>query len=283
MKTGLVLEGGGCRGVFTTGVLDLFQERGLRFDYCIGVSAGAGNAMNYKSRQPGRALELTAGENAPAYYGFSQAKKSGHLLDLDLIYNKLSFEGPIPFDFAAYYADPMVCEYTVTSCRTGQAAYLREEVYRKRLCRIVQASCSLPGICPPVEIDGESWLDGGVADPMPVFRALSMGCDRVVLVTTKPGDDLHPTDYTRMRPVLSKMYRRRYPALYEALMTRVPRYFAQLNEILALEREGAVYLLRPETCHIRSLEKDREKMRDYYVHGRQVAAARWDGLMEYLQ
>ena len=168
MKTGLVLEGGGCRGVFTSGVLDLFQERGLWFDYCVGVSAGAGNAMNYKSCQPGRALALSAGEDSPVYYGFSQARKSGKLLDLDLVYNRLSFEPPYPFDFARYYENPMACEYVVTCCETGQAVYLEETVYRKRLVDIVKASCSMPGLCAPVEIDGAHYLDGGIADPMPV-------------------------------------------------------------------------------------------------------------------
>ena len=283
MKTGLVLEGGGCRGVFTSGVLDLFQERGLWFDYCVGVSAGAGTAMNYKSHQPGRALALSAGEDSPVYYGFSQARKSGKLLDLDLVYNRLSFEPPYPFDFARYYENPMACEYVVTCCETGQAVYLEETVYRKRLVDIVKASCSMPGLCAPVEIDGAHYLDGGIADPMPVFRALARGCDRVVLVTTKPADNLHPTDYTRLRPLMSRLYRRRYPAFYAALMTRIPRYFAQLEEILALEREGQVLLLRPETCDIRSLEKDKERMRRYYDHGRDVAEKRWEALTRFLK
>lgn len=283
MKTGLVLEGGGCRGVFTSGVLDLFQERGLTFDYCVGVSAGAGNAMNFKSCQPGRALALTTGEDIPAYYGLSQARRSGKLLDLDLMYGRLSMEGPSPFDFGRYYENPMECEYTLTNCETGHPAYLGETVYRRRLIDIVKASCSMPGLCAPVEIDGAHYLDGGVADPMPVFRALAKGCDRVVLVTTKPASNLHPTDYTRLRPLMARLYKRRYPAFYAALMTRIPRYFAQLEEILELEREGQVFLIRPESCEIRSLEKDREKMRAYYRHGRETAEARWEALEGFLK
>lgn len=283
MKTGLVLEGGACRGVFTSGVLDVFQERGLTFDYCVGVSAGAGNAMNYKSRQPGRALTLTAGEGEPVAYGLAQARKSGKLLDLDLLYDQMSYDPDHPFDFAGYYQNPMECEYTLSCCETGQASYLGETVYRKRLISIVKASCSMPGLCAPVEIDGLHYLDGGVADPMPVFRALQKGCKRVVLVTTKPKDNLHPTDYTRLRPLMSRLYKRRYPAFYGALMTRIPRYFAQMEEILRLEREGQVFLIRPERCEIRSLEKDREKMREYYRHGRKQAEGSWESLMEFLE
>lgn len=281
MKTGLVLEGGACRGVFTAGVLDVMMERGLTFDYCVGVSAGAGNAMCYKSGQAGRSVKLTTGETA--YYGFSQARKSGKLLDLDLIYNTMSYKGEWPFDFAAYYHNPMACEYTLTCCETGQAEYLSERAYQKRLIEIVKASCSMPGLCSPVEIDGKHYLDGGIVDPMPVFRALSQGCDRVVLVTTKPAANLHPTDYTRMRPLLSKLYKRRYPVFYSNLMTRKQHYFAQLGEILQLEREGQVLIIRPETCEIQALEKDRDKMRQYYRHGRTVTENSWEQITEYLK
>ena len=282
MKTGLVLEGGACRGVFTAGVLDTFQRNNLTFDYCVGVSAGAGNAMNYKSRQPGRAYVITSGEDLPEYYGLSKISETGNFVDLDLLYETLSFEGEHPFDFAAYYDNPMVCEYAVTSCETGQAEYLSENVYQKRLLEIVKASSAMPGICHPREIDGQYYLDGGIADPMPVFHALNKGCDKVVLVTTKPAADLHPTDYTKLRPVLSKLYKKRYPAFYVSLMTRVQRYFAQLDEILELEKEGQIFMIRPEHCEIRSLEKDRAKMRQYYHHGEQVAESCWDDLMKYL-
>lgn len=283
MKTGLVLEGGACRGVFTAGVVDTFQTKNLTFDYCVGVSAGAGNAMNYKSRQPGRAYALTSGEDLPDYYGVSQIRRTGSFIDLDFLYETLSFEGEIPFDFTAYYNNPMVCEYVLSSCETGQAAYFSENVYQKRLVEIVKASSSMPGICPPRQIDGHMYLDGGIADPMPVFRALSQGCKKVVLVTTKPADNLHPTDYTRMRPILAKLYKKKYPAFYGALMTRVKRYMAQMDEILELEKDGVIYVIRPKVCNIKALEKDRSKMREYYRHGQEVAEKQWDGLMEYLE
>ena len=283
MKTGVVLEGGACRGVFTAGVLDTFQKKDLMFDYCIGVSAGAGNAMNYKSRQPGRAYELTTGENLPSYIGLSQLPKTGNLVDLDFLYETLSFEGDMPFDFSSYYHNPMECEYVVTRCETGQAEYLSEDVYQKRLVEICKASSAMPGICHPREIDGGHYLDGGVGDPMPVFRALSQGCDRVVLINTKPADHLHPTDYTKLRHLLYKLYGKKYPAFYGALMTRVKRYFAQMDEILELEKAGKVFMIRPEECHIKALEKDHEKMKEYYHHGETVAENCWDALMEYLQ
>ena len=102
MKKGLVLEGGGSRGVFTSGVLDYLQEQGVTFDYCVGVSAGAGNAMNFKSGQTGRAHRIVGKTDAHLYYGVSQARHSGKLLDLDYLYRTMTYEGAAPFDFAAY-------------------------------------------------------------------------------------------------------------------------------------------------------------------------------------
>lgn len=283
MKTGLVLEGGGSRGVFTSGVLDVFMERGLAFDYCAGVSAGAGNAMNFKSRQAGRAWAILGGTDPHVYYGMSQARKSGRMLNLDFLYNTMSFQGPLPFDFHAYYENPMVCEYVLTCCETGQAAYFQEAVYQKRLVEIVKASCSLPGLCAPVKIGDAHYLDGGIADAMPVFRALNQGCEKVVLVTTKPAENLQPTDYTRQRTLLRRLYKGKYPAFYAALMTRVKRYFAQLDEILELEKEGQILVIRPRICNVRTLEKDAEQLGVYYRHGRQTAEEQWQALQAYLE
>lgn len=284
MKTGLVLEGGACRGVFTTGVLDVMLERELAFDYCIGVSAGAGNAMNFKSRQKGRAYELVACSGGASYYGLDAARRSGRLVDLDLVYNEMSYEGDNPFDFAAYYRNPMEVEYTVTCCEDGRAEYLSENVYQKRLIEIVKASCSMPGFCGMVKLDGKHYLDGGIADPMPVRRAMEeKQCDRVVLVTTKPADDLHPTDYSKVRHILHRLYGRKYPDLYDALMTRIPRYFAEMAWIEEQQKQGKVFLIRPRVCHIKGLERDREKMQQYYLHGRNICTDLWEDLTAYLQ
>ena len=126
-------------------------------------------------------------------------------------------------------------------------------------------------------------LDGGVADALPVHRALEQGCDRVVLVMTKPAENLHPMDYRKMRLLLYRLYGRRYPALYEALMTRANRYFTQLEEILALEKRGEIFVIRPTAPRIRSLEKDRQKMRAYYAHGAETARKKLPAMREYLQ
>lgn len=282
-KTGLVLEGGACRGVFTSGVLDVMLERGLSFDYCIGVSAGAGNAMNFKSRQSGRAYTLTAGDSQRKYFGLKQASYSRNLIDLDYLYETLSYQGAFPFDFNAYYKNPMVCEYVLSCCETGKAAYFREDVHQKRLLEIVKASSAMPGLCQSRTIDGLHYLDGGVTDALPVYRAFSQGCDKVVLVTTKPAENLHPTNYARLRPIFQKLYKKKYPAFFDTLMDRIPHYFSQLEEILNWEQAGKIFVIRPEHCTIKTLEKDREEMRRYYQQGKNVVKKQWGRLTNYLE
>ena len=283
MKIGLVLEGGGSRGVFTSGVLDLLLEENIPFDFCIGVSAGAGNAMCFKARQKGRAFSLLGSIEGSRYYGLAQARKSKSFVNLHLLYHTLSETGPFPFNFRAYQENPMECEYVLTCCETGLPEYLQEEHNQTRLQNIVMASCSLPGFCPPVALDGKHYLDGGVADAMPVFRAISKGCDKILLITTKPPTSLRPMDYRKMRLLMEKLYRKKYPALFHQLMTRADRYFSQLQEILELEKEGLVYILRPRSCPLKMLDTDPNKLREYYNHGRAVGKEHLAAIREFLK
>lgn len=282
MKTGLVLEGGACRGVFTTGVLQVLSARELRFDCCVGVSAGAGNAMNFKSGQMERVIALTAGDDCEPYYGAATLRRSGKILDLDYLYRTRSYDEQMPFDFDAYYQNPMDCEFVLTCCESGKSAYFSGAAEPERLIEAVKASCSLPGICAPVALDGAHYLDGGISDPLPVQRAFSLGCDKVVLVMTKPAQSLHPTDYSRMRVLMGRLYRARYPALFNALMHRAELYSEQNERILALEKEGKLFVIRPRECEIKGLERDRAKMRAYYRHGQAVARDSWEALTRYL-
>ena len=171
---------------------------------------------------------------------------------------------------------------SVTCCETGQAEYLSESVYQNRLLDIVKASCSLPGICAPVALDGKHYLDGGIGDSLPVFRAMSKGCEKVILVTTKVASDVHPTDYSRVRPLMSRLYKRRYPAFFAALMTRCKRYFAELDEILELEKEGQILVIRPEVCNVKTLERDAEAMQAFYEHGYAIGEAWLPKIRAYL-
>ncbi|HCF82729.1 MAG TPA: hypothetical protein DER68_01810, partial [Ruminococcaceae bacterium] len=222
MKTGLILEGGALRGIFTAGVLDRLMEEGINFPYVIGVSAGGGNAMSYVSCQVGRTCRMINVPKNDSYFGLRQFLGSRKLINLD----KMAYEYPykqFPFDFDTYYNSGIETEYVCTCLETGKAEYFSEYEDNERLLTIAKATCSLPMLCAPVEMDGKHCLDGSIADSIPIERALDMGCDKLVIILTKPGLNTPPTDYSKFKTVLNSMYKK-YPNFIEACMTRVERY-----------------------------------------------------------
>lgn len=269
-KTGLVLEGGGMRGVFTAGVLDAFMARDITFDYCVGVSAGACTALSYQSRQPERARKSNIDllDRHP-FFSLRNLWKQHSLYDLDLMYRRLPNE-LLPFDYDTCFASPMRLEMVTTNCLTGEAHYLSEGASPERLLDICKASSSLPYICPMVPIDGVPMLDGGIVDSIPVARALEQRCGRVVVVLTRPkGYRKAPSKIP-----LSRLFYRHHPALHAALQRRVEAYNAQLDLVERLEAEERITVLRPsDRIHIRRLEKDTAKLRTFYDEGYAVGAA----------
>ena len=170
-QAGMILEGGGTRGVFTAGVLDYFMEQELYLPYVIGVSAGACNAVNYVSHQLGRMKTCTIDFlEAGSYVGIKYLLKNHSLFNMDLIFdvfpNKI-----IPFDYDTFFSSKQTCILTATNCFTGRPAYLTENCgNRIRLMNACRASSSLPIVSPMVEVDGIPMLDGGVADSVPFGR-----------------------------------------------------------------------------------------------------------------
>ena len=173
--TGLILEGGGTRGVFTAGVLDYFMEQNLYLPYVIGVSAGACNAVNYVSRQPGRTKKCTIDYLAAgSYVGLRHLIRNHSLFNMELIFD--IFPNSIfPFDYEQFFHSEQTCILTATNCLTGEAAYLQERESRERLMQICRASSSLPVVSPMVYVDGIPLLDGGLADSVPLRKALRDG------------------------------------------------------------------------------------------------------------
>ena len=182
---GLVLEGGGMRGVFTSGVLDFMLDHDINFSYCVGVSAGACNGLSYLSRQRGRAKQTNIDLlDKYQYIGLKHLWTQHSILDQDIIYNKIPNEY-LPFDYATCFANPTEFEMVTTSCRTGMPCYLSEHSDKDRLTLIAKASSSLPFVCPIVDVDGEPMLDGGIVDSIPVERAMETGHTFNVVVLTR--------------------------------------------------------------------------------------------------
>ena len=268
-RSGLVLEGGGMRGVFTCGVLDNFMDRGIRFPYSIGVSAGACNGLSYMSGQRGRAkysnIDLL---DKYRYIGLKKLLLTGNIMDFELLFDKFPNE-IIPYDYEAYAQCKERYEMVTTSCVTGEACYYDEKLSPERIIDIVRASSSLPFVCPIAYVDGEPMLDGGIADSIPIERARALGYDRNVVVLTRNRGYRKPDKKGVVPPL---MYRK-YPALREAIANRNKLYNTQLELIERLEDEGEIVVIRPEKpIVVDRMERDVTKLLDLYNEGYDCAS-----------
>ena len=267
-KMGLVLEGGGMRGVFTSGVLDAFMKYDLYFNYVVAVSAGACNGLSYISRQPRRArlsnIDMLVKYN---YIGLRHLVTQGCIFDPELLYDRFPNE-LIPYDYDTYFASPSTFEMVVTNCNTGRAEYLTEkDGDRQRLLDICRASSSLPYVSNVIDVDGQPYLDGGIVDSIPVGRAIDMGYDRNVLVLTR-NRGYRNTSKDRKIP---KFIYKKYPRLRVALSRRIAEYNHQLDMVEEMEDKGLVDVIRPlRPMDVDRIEKDEKKLEALYEEGFQI-------------
>lgn len=266
--TALVLEGGGMRGVFTSGVLDWMIDHGITFPYLVGVSAGSSNALSFASHQRGRGKYIFADLQAERHYlGVRNIFRYRSIMDMDLLYHELP-ESLWPYDYAAYKANPMRVESVATDCLTGKAVYLEEKEDPERIIDIVRASSSLPFACPIAQVDGIPMLDGGIADSIPLQRAIEQGYKHAVVVLTR-----HRGYRKEEKPLrIPSFVYCRYPQLREALRTRGERYNAQLVMVEQLEQEGRIIVVRPNhPVEVARIETNMDKMNELYRHGFEMA------------
>ena len=267
-NTGLVLEGGGMRGVFTDGVLDYFLDAHIDFSYAVAVSAGACNGLSYKSRQRGRAkvtnIDLL---ERYRYIGMKYLWSQHSILDRKTLYDTIPNE-VLPFDYDTCFANPMTFEMVTTNCRTGKACYLTEDHDAQRLLDVAKASSSLPYVCPIVWIDGEPMLDGGIVDSIPVMRALETGHKRpVVVLTRNRGYRENGRDIK-----IPKYIYRKYPRLRVLLSKRHAIYNEQLDMVERMEDEGSIIAIRPmRPMEVGRLESNVEKLTALYNEGYECA------------
>ena len=269
-KSGLVLEGGGMRGVFTCGVLDNLMDRGVRFPYTIGVSAGACNGLSYMSGQRGRAkysnIDLL---DKYHYVSLRHLIFKGNIMDFDLLFDEFPNK-IIPYDYPAYAACSERYEMVTTSCKTGQACYFEEKTDPERIIDIVRASSSLPFVSPISYVDGEPMLDGGIADSIPLERAQLLGYDNNLVVLTRNKGYRKPEKSTSVPP----FFYRRYPYMREAIRRRNELYNHQIELVERLEDEGRIMVLRPEKpITVSRIERNSSRLRDLYEEGYAAAAA----------
>ena len=276
MKTGLVLEGGALRTIFSAGVLDAFLDTGLPTPhYTIGVSAGIAYGVSYLSQQSRRNLKIVtqfAGDSR--YMGVRNlaSRKNRAYFGLEFAYNTIPNE-LIPFDYDTFEAYPGTVEAVVTNVNTGKAEYLPVP-RRDEHNLLLQATCAIPFMFPVIEVDGQPYLDGGCADPIPWRHALEAGCDRVVVILTRERD--YRKEPGKSIRLVERAFRK-HPEFVEAMRQREARYNRCREELFSLEKTGEIRVIAPEdTLGCSRTERDTDTLRalwqEGYFAGRAVSA-----------
>ena len=279
-KTGLVLEGGGLRGIFTAGVLDFFLEKNIEFDSCIGVSAGACHACSYLAKQHKRAFNVSVDYlDDKRYCSLYSLITTGDLFGVDFVYdeipNKLN-----PIDNKAFMKNKTKFQVVITNCETGEAEYPEVKDFDKDTI-YVRASSSLPLLARMVNINGNVYLDGGVSDSIPIKKSMENGNTKNVVVLTRDKN------YRKKQSALGKITGIRYkkfPKFVELMNTRYSRYNEVLDYIDELEAKGEIFVIRPEVeLTLGRIEKNKKKLLEVYSIGYETAKKNYENLKKYLE
>ena len=267
MKTGIVDVGGGLRGIYAAGVLDYCMDQGIHFDLGIGVSAGSANLSSYCAHQRGRNYRFyTDYAFRKEYMSWDNFLSQRSYVDLDYVYGTLSCaDGENPLDYAALRDNPMEFYAVATDAETGQAHYFAKTDIRQDNYDIMKASSAIPFVCQPYAIGGRSYYDGALSDPVPVEKAFSLGCGRVVLLLTKPERLLRTSGKDEK---LAACIRHTYPAAAKELCQRAKRYNDSVALARLLARQGKVLVVAPkDTFGVDTLTRDRDALEKLYQEG----------------
>lgn len=263
MKIGLLLEGGGMRGIYTAGVLDVLLEEELVVDGMVCVSAGALFGVNFPSKQKGRALRYNLEYLFDKrYMGWRSFLTTGNMVNKDFAYYKVPFELD-KFDNEVYKASGILVTVPITNVKTGQAEYINLTDPLAQM-EVLRAASALPLVSKMVQIDDDLYLDGGIADSIPISYMESLGYDKLIVVLTQPKN-------YRKKKAQKWVYALRYwryPKLVEAMANRHEQYNRSLDELNRLESEGKIFVIRPsETVKVGRLEKSKDKIKEIYNLG----------------
>ena len=267
MKVGLLLEGGAMRCLYTEGVIDVFLENEIKIDGIVGVSAGALFGINYKSKQVGRGLRYSKkyAKNKD-YMGLYSFLTTGNIMNEDFCFKKIVNELD-PLDYETFKNSDIEFYAVVTNLETGEAEYIKiDDLKNKNNLEILRASGSMPFVSKPVVVNNKKYLDGGIADSIPIDKIMSMGFDKVIVVLTRH------IDYKKKKSnqTFPKIYYRKYPNFAKAINNRYKKYNEELEKISELEKEGKIFVIRPsKLVKIKRIEKDSNKLQEMYDLGRE--------------
>lgn len=278
-KLGLVLEGGGMRGIYTAGVLDFFLDHNIYADGVIGVSAGACHACSYASKQRGRAFRTNTDYiKDKRYMSMRSLITTGDLFGAKFVYDDIPNELDI-YDYEAFNKGDIKLYAVCSNIETGKAEYIQcinmvhDVIY-------VRASASLPLLSKVVEVDGKKLLDGGACDSIPIRRFQEMGYDKNIVVLTQCKE--YRKGKNNLLPIIRKVYRK-YPKFIAKLEKRHVEYNRTLNELSLMEKEGSVFIIRPSApVEISRLEKNVDKLKVLYDQGYQDAQDQYAALKQFM-
>ena len=278
-QTALVLEGGAMRGIFTAGVIDVLMENQITFPACVGVSAGAAFGCNIKSKQPGRVLRYNLAYcKDPRYCSFRSLLKTGDMFGADFCYRAIPDELD-PFDKETFDQNPMLFYLVATDAETGKAHYQRVDSVDDYCYEWIRASASMPLVSRIVELNGHKYLDGGVADSIPLAFMERYYPKNIVVLT-------RPRDYEKKPASLMWLQKRslkHYPAMLDAVRNRHIMYNRQRDYVFAQEKAGKALVICPEQpLSIGRIEHKAEKIQETYDLGRQAAERRLDDIKRFI-
>ncbi len=281
MKNGLILEGGAMRGLFTAGIIDIFMENGIEFDAAIGVSAGAAFGCNYKSRQIGRVIRYNKQfAKDPRFCSFRSLIKTGDLFGAEFCYHTIPDTLDL-FDTQAYLDNPMDFYVVVTDVETGKAVYINSDEAGDDSLEYFRASASMPLVSRPVEIKGKKYLDGGIADSVPIQYFESIGFEKNVIILTQPkGYIKKPSSAVKVMKYALK----EYPNVIKTMEDRHNEYNETLEYIEKREKEGAVYVIRPDVpLEIGRIEHNPDNMQKVYDLGRKAGKKHLESIKDFIK
>ncbi len=279
-QVGIMIEGGAMRSVFAAGVLDYFMEKGIEVPNVLAVSAGAYAGMNYISGQKGRAVEAVIKPlEKEKYMGPATFLRKGTFFDMDYLFEVVP-KKLAPFDFDAFTGSEKKFIINTTDCRTGKSIFHEDFDTEDKFWKICRAANSLPFISRVSRIDNIPMLDGGMADALPVAKALEEGWEKILVILTRKSD--YRKKYRHFYMLMIRTLYRRYPAFVRTVAGRAQKYNECLMEIEEMEKQGKALVLRPSRLAISNNESNVDVLMDYYQHGYEEAMGREKEICDFL-
>ena len=282
-KIGIILEGGAMRSVFTAGIMDFFMEKGIDIPNVIAVSAGAYAGMNYVSNQPGRINDsIIKPLETGKLLGVKTFFKTGNFFNMDELFDNIP-KNECPFDFEAFISSGKRFITSTIGCRTGEPRYFDKFDNIDEFLQVLRVANSLPLLAKVGEIDGEPMMDGGMADAIPIDKAIEEGWDKIIVVFTRDASYRKSAKGDIYNSKLVKLLYRKYKGLLKAIDARPKKYNDSIELLNKLESEGKAFIYRPSGIKLSNNESNADKLREYYKAGYDHAVERFEDLKKFLE